>query len=148
SGLSPAHRDLLADRYRLPRPRLKLGRALVGIAHAMMDISDGLVADLHHICETSRVGAVVEAERLPLSPAARAAISADGSLVMAVLAGGDDYELLFTAPAGTAEKIAAIAREAKVQATAVGWIESGQEVTVRDGKGAPIPVTDGGYRHF
>ncbi|MGH7125274.1 MAG: thiamine-phosphate kinase, partial [Stellaceae bacterium] len=99
SELSPAHRDFLTDRYRLPRPRLNLGRALVGIAHAMMDISDGLVADLRHICETSGVGAVVEAERLPLSPAARAAISADGSLVMAVLAGGDDYELLFTAPA-------------------------------------------------
>jgi len=146
--LSPDQRDFLADRYRLPRPRLPLGRRLVGTARAMMDISDGLIADLGHICEASDVGAVVEAARLPLSPAARAAIGADASRLMAALAGGDDYELLFTAPAEAAAGIAAIARETAVPVSAIGRIERGKGVRVVDARGAPITVTDTGYRHF
>jgi thiamine-monophosphate kinase len=146
--LGAAERSFLADRYRLPRPRLRLGQRLVGTARAMMDISDGLVADLGHICEASGVAAVVEAGRLPLSPAARAAIAADPSRLMAALAGGDDYELLFTAPAEAAAGIAAIAAETAVPVTAIGRIEPGQGVGVVDSKGTPIAVTDAGYRHF
>jgi thiamine-monophosphate kinase len=146
--LSGAPRDFLADRYRLPRPRLQLGRRLVGMARAMMDISDGLVADLGHICEASGVGAVIEAARLPLSPAARAAIASDASLLMAALAAGDDYELLFTAPADTADKLAVIAGEAAVPVTAIGRIEQGKGVRVINAKGVAIPVTEPGYRHF
>lgn len=147
-GLGAAERDYLADRYRLPRPRMGLGQRLVGIARAMMDVSDGLIADLGHICEASSVAAVVEAGRLPLSPGVRSAISADGSLLMAVLAGGDDYELLFTVPAAASQTVAAIALETNIPVTAVGRIERGQGVRVVDAMGAPIPVTDGGYRHF
>jgi thiamine-monophosphate kinase len=147
-GLSPAQRDFLADRYRLPRPRLQLGWALVGTARAMMDISDGLVADLGHICETSGVGAVVEAARLPLSPAARAAVAADASCLMAALGAGDDYELLLSAPAEAAGKIASIAREVAVPVTAIGRIERGKGVRVIDETGAAVAVTDAGYRHF
>jgi thiamine-monophosphate kinase len=146
--LSSAERDFLADRYHLPRPRLQLGRRLVGTARAMMDISDGLIADLGHICEASGVGAVVEAARLPLSPAARAAIAADAVRLGAALAGGDDYELLFTAPADTAAGIAAIARETAVPVTAIGRIERGNGVRVVDEQGAQIAMTDAGYRHF
>ena len=146
--LDAAQREFLADRYRLPRPRLRLGQRLVGTARAMMDISDGLVADLGHICETSGVGAVVEAARLPLSPAARAAIVADASRLMAALSAGDDYELLFTASPEAAAGIAALASETDVPVTAIGRIERGTGVRVVDGKGAPIAVTDGGYRHF
>jgi thiamine-monophosphate kinase len=146
--LSSDQRDFLADRYRLPRPRMRLGRRLVGTARAMMDISDGLIADLGHICETSGVGAVVEAARLPLSPAGRAAIAADASRLRLALAAGDDYELLFTAPAEAAAGIAAIARETAVPVTAIGRIERGRGVRVIDRQGAPIAVTDGGYRHF
>ncbi len=71
--LSAEHRDALISRFRLPEPRVELGPALRGIAHAMIDVSDGLLADLGHICETSRVGAVVEQPALPLSAAARVA---------------------------------------------------------------------------
>jgi thiamine-monophosphate kinase len=148
SELSRDQRDFLADRYRLPQPRLPLGRRLVGTARAMMDISDGLIADLGHICEASDVGAVVEVARLPLSPAARAAIGADASRLMAALTGGDDYELVFTAPAEAAARIAAIARETAVPVSAIGRIERGQGVRVVDARGAPITVTDAGYRHF
>jgi len=147
-ALTHDQRDFLADRYRLPRPRLWLGRGLVGTVHAMMDISDGLVADLGHICETSGVSAVVEAARLPLSPAARAAFAADPSLLQAALAGGDDYELLFTAASDACDGIAVIARETSVPVTAIGRIEHGVGVRVIDKHGAPISVTDGGYRHF
>ena len=146
--LGAAHRDFLVNRYRLPQPRLRLGQRLVGIARAMMDVSDGLVADLGHICETSGVAAMVEAAHLPLSPAARAAISADASRVMAALSGGDDYELLFTAPADAANRIATIARETSVPVTTIGRIERGKGVQVNDEQGAPIAVTDAGYRHF
>ena len=146
--LGPSPRDFLADRYRLPRPRLQLGQKLVGIARAMMDISDGLVADLGHICVASGVGAVVEADRLPLSPAARAAIAVDTGLRMAPLAGGDDYELLFTAPADASDAIAAIARETDIAVTMIGRIEPGTGVRAVDDKGGPITVTNGGYRHF
>jgi thiamine-monophosphate kinase len=146
--LDAGHRGFLADRYRLPRPRLELGRRLVGIAHAMMDISDGLVGDLGHICETSGVGAVVEAHRLPLSPAARAAIAVDASLLAAPLAGGDDYELLFTAPADAVDAIARIARETMVPVSSIGNVEPGSGVRVIDERGAPIAVAGGGYRHF
>src|SRR5690349_11979564 len=76
-GIAAEARDFLAGRYRLPQPRLALGQRLVGVAHAMMDISDGLVADLGHIVEASGVGAVIEAALLPLSPAARSVIAAD-----------------------------------------------------------------------
>jgi thiamine-monophosphate kinase len=146
--LTPTQRDFLADRYRLPRPRLQLGRRLIGTARAMMDVSDGLIADLGHICEASGVSAVVEAARLPLSPAARAAIAADAARLGAALAGGDDYELLFTAPADAAAEIAAIARETAVPVTAIGRIERGKGVRVVDAQGAPIAVSDAGYRHF
>jgi thiamine-monophosphate kinase len=100
-GLAAAeHRAALVARYRLPEPRVALGQALVGIASACCDVSDGLMADLGHICETSELAAEVEAERLPLSPAARAALQQDPGLIGAIAAGGDDYELVFTAPPG------------------------------------------------
>ncbi len=146
--LAQMEREFLADRYRLPRPRLRLGQRLVGIARAMMDVSDGLVADLGHICEASGVGAVLEAARLPLSVAGRAAISADGSLLRAAFAGGDDYELLFTAAADAAGAIATVAAEIGVPVAAIGHIESGKAVRLLDPTGAPISVVDGGYRHF
>ncbi|MGH6719309.1 MAG: thiamine-phosphate kinase, partial [Alphaproteobacteria bacterium] len=70
--LAAASRDHLAARYRLPTPRLDLGRGLVGLAHAALDVSDGLLADLGHICVASGLGASIQVDRLPLSPAARA----------------------------------------------------------------------------
>ena len=88
-------RAFLIERYRLPQPRLALGQALRGIASAAIDVSDGLVADLGHILETSGVGAELHADALPLSAAARDLPGARD----AALSGGDDYELLFTGAA-------------------------------------------------
>ena len=142
AALSRAHRDHLVARYRLPRPRLDIGRALVGIAGAAMDISDGLVADLGHLAEASGVAAIVETARLPLSDAARATLDGDPALIQSILTGGDDYEILFTAPAAAAERLAELA------VTPIGRIEAGHGVVALNPKGEPIAVERDGYRHF
>jgi thiamine-monophosphate kinase len=132
--LDPADRAALAQRYRLPEPRLAEGRTLLGTAHAMLDISDGLVQDLGHLCAASGVGAVVELGALPLSPAARRAVTARPALVAAMLGGGDDYELVFAVP--------------EPRFTVIGRIESGQGVRVLDRTGREVDVAVPGYRHF
>lgn len=141
-------RAFLADRYHLPQPRVALGQKLVGIARAMMDISDGLIADLGHLCAASGVGAAIEAARLPLSEAARAAVAADPRRLGAVLGGGDDYELLFTASAEAGEALAALGRATDVPITMIGRIEAGGGVRVLDVEGAEMTVAVAGYRHF
>ena len=146
--LDGAHRAFLADRYRLPQPRLTVGQRLVGAAQAMMDISDGLVGDLGHICETSGVGATIEAAALPLSPAAHAMVAAEPERLLAALGGGDDYELLLTVPVGKAAAIPMLAAETGVPLTRIGRIEVGKGVRVIDAAGNAIPVPVAGYRHF
>jgi thiamine-monophosphate kinase len=143
-----ASRAFLIDRYHLPQPRLALGQRLAAVVHAMLDVSDGLVADLGHLCTASGVGAVVEAALLPLSAAAQPAVSGERRWLEAALAGGDDYELLFSAPEGAAAAIAAVARETGVPVTAIGRIEAGSGVRVLDRDGAPLALAQGGYRHF
>lgn len=146
AGVSPAQADWLAGRYRLPQPRIALGRHLAGKATAAMDVSDGLCADLGHICEASGVAAVIEWDRVPLSEAARAALAGEPGLADAVLGGGDDYELLFTAPALTVERMQAAAMDTPI--AVIGRIEAGQGVTVVDGSGNRISPTQTGWRHF
>ena len=146
--LSQEAREFLLDRYHLPQPRLRLGRRLVGIATAALDVSDGLAADLGHICKTSKVGASIEAVRIPLSPAARAMIEAREASREEALAGGDDYELLFTAPAHAEPALARIAAELDLPLTRLGEIRAEPGLDVLDEGGRPIPLGSGGYRHF
>ena len=132
--LDEADRAALARRYRLPEPRLDEGRTLLDAAHAMLDVSDGLVQDLGHLCDASGVAASVELEKLPLSAAARRAIAARPELIAVALGGGDDYEILFAAP--------------EPRFTVIGLIESGQGVRVIDRTGKEVEVAAPGYRHF
>ncbi|MEI9982647.1 MAG: thiamine-phosphate kinase [Aliidongia sp.] len=141
-GLDPRERDYLADRYRVPRPRLALGRALSGVASAMMDISDGLVGDLEHIAEASDVAAVIDASLLPLSTAATSVLAEAVEHVETVLTGGDDYELLFTAPPD-----AALPEIPGVPVTAIGRIEAGSGARVLDRDGGDLPLGRRGFRH-
>jgi thiamine-monophosphate kinase len=141
-GMSWALRERLVARYRLPEPRLDLGQGLIGIASAAIDISDGLVADLGHLCEASGVAATIDAARLPLSDAARAAIAGEPTLVAAALAGGDDYEILFAAPGSAGAKLASL------PVTQIGRVVTGRGVTVVGADGAVITLEKGGYRHF
>ncbi len=147
--LAPEHRAALIERYRLPRPRMGLGPRLVGIARAATDVSDGLVADLGHLCAASGLGASIEAARVPLSRAARAALGTDGGASPDVLSGGDDYELLFTADPAAAGALADIAAALELSLTAIGRMTEGEGVSVLDAAGLPVKDTGaGGYRHF
>jgi thiamine-monophosphate kinase len=146
--LAPQPRAELIARFRLPEPRTELGPLLSGMAHAMIDVSDGLLADLRHICETSRVAAVVELGRLPLSPAARSIADADPGIRPRLATAGDDYELLFTAPAEAAGAITALSSRLGVPITRIGRVEPGAGVRLVDADGQPIKVQETGYRHF
>lgn len=141
--LDEADRAYLADRYRLPQPRLALGPRLIGLAHAAMDVSDGLVADLGHIAETSGVAAVIEAARVPLSPAGSRA-----DRLELALTGGDDYEILFTAPPSAEAAVAGLGRELGLPLARIGRIDAGAGVTAVNADGAPIRLSSAGWRHF
>ncbi len=148
--LEAAGRAALAARYRLPVPRVALGQALAarGLAHGALDISDGLVADLGHICEASDLGACLSAEAVPLSEAARRALDADPDLHETILTGGDDYELLFTAAPEQAAAIAALSRELSLPLTRIGRMSAGQGVRVEAGDGGEIFLSSKGWAHF
>ena len=134
----------LADRYRLPRPRLALGAALVGIAHAAMDISDGLVQDLGHLCRAGGLAGEILADDLPLSPAARAADRRD-----LCLTGGDDYELLFAVPPAHEAALAAASRATGIAVTRIGTFRAGPaRVTVLDRDRHVMTLPNGGWSHF
>ena len=114
----------------------------------MIDISDGLLADLGHLCDASTLRGVVRQPLLPLSSAARLAIAANPKLNTAVTGGGDDYELLFTAPADAGDAIAEAAAASAVPVTLIGAIEQGEGVALLDASGQPVKVEHKGYAHF
>ncbi|MCA3417568.1 MAG: thiamine-phosphate kinase [Roseomonas sp.] len=138
----------LAQRYRLPEPRLALGQALRGVARAAMDVSDGLVQDLGHLCRAAGCGAEITADAVPLSAAASAALAADAALLPLILTGGDDYELLFAAAPEEAEAVQAASATAGVPVARLGRFIAGEGVVVRDGSGAAITLPQGGWSHF
>ncbi|MBI1283667.1 MAG: thiamine-phosphate kinase [Thiobacillus sp.] len=136
----------------LPTPRVELGIALRGIATSAIDISDGLLGDLGHILERSQtgarpIGARLELAALPVLPVVQAylheAVARD-----CVLAGGDDYELCFTAPADRRDAVEAAARSADVAVTRIGCITAAPGLVVIDGDGQPLPIERTGYDHF
>lgn len=131
----------------LPTPRVELGVALRGVATSAIDISDGLLGDLGHILERSGVGAALEFAALPTHPVAQnylhEAVARD-----CVLAGGDDYELCFTAPAGSTDAVLAAAATAGVAVTRIGRITAEPGLTVLDADGAPLTLDHTGYDHF
>jgi thiamine-monophosphate kinase len=146
--LASEYRTGLIGRFQVPEPRVDLGCRLAGIAHAMIDISDGLIADLGHICETSRVAAVVELASLPLSRPARVIVDGEPGVRTTLAAGGDDYELLFTAPAGLTKAIDGLSSVLGLPITRIGRLEPGEGVGLVDAEGRTIPVSESGYRHF
>jgi thiamine-monophosphate kinase len=146
--LAAADRAALARRFQLPEPRSRLGPRLAGIAHAMCDVSDGLLADLGHICDASRSGATVALAALPLSPAARLAAAGEPELPARLAAAGDDYELLFSAPPEASATIGGLAAELGLPITTIGTIDDGEGVRLVDASGNELPVATAGYRHF
>ncbi|MGV5657457.1 AIR synthase-related protein, partial [Burkholderia pseudomallei] len=135
-----------------PQPRVALGVALAGIAHAALDVSDGLAGDLPHILERSNVRADVDVDAVPRS-AALATLPADVQR-RCMLEGGDDYELCFTAAPSARTAIDAAGARAGVAVTRIGTIRGlsaptdARAVTWRDASGAPLSLTLHGFDHF
>jgi thiamine-monophosphate kinase len=138
----------LADRYRLPRPRLALGRALTGLARAAMDVSDGLVQDVGHLARAGGCAAEIMAGAVPLSDAARAALAADPALLSRILGGGDDYELVFAASPAEAAAVRDAADAARTPVARIGRFLDGEGVRVLDAGGEEIPLSSTGWSHF
>ncbi|WP_296891780.1 thiamine-phosphate kinase [Thiobacillus sp.] len=131
----------------LPTPRVELGIALRGLATSAIDISDGFLGDLGHILERSRVGATLEFSALPTLPVVQAYLH-EAMARECVLAGGDDYELCFTAPASRRDAVRAAAASAGVAVTRIGHIHAEPGLTVIDANGQPLHVDKTGYDHF
>lgn len=138
----------LIARYRLPEPRLALGKSLRGLASAALDVSDGLIADLGHIAEVSKVRIVVNAATIPRSPALRALWGDDPEAVIRAVTSGDDYEIAFTAPAAKREAVLAAAAGAGVAISEIGRVEAGKGVALLDAKGQAMKVGRAGWTHF
>jgi thiamine-monophosphate kinase len=149
--LSAAGRTRCVARLETPVPRIELGLALRGIAHSAIDVSDGLVADLGHILDRSGVGAEIEFAAVPASSILKRYL--DRALARgALLGGGDDYELCFTAPASARDKVLRAGSRANVAVTRVGIIrrrgKSTPQLIVRAADGRPLKIARGGYDHF
>lgn len=142
--------DARALRQRLdrPTPRVQLGRALRGIAHAALDVSDGLLGDLDHLCVQSHLGAEVHLDRVPLSAAARAALAVAPAERNRMLTFGDDYELVFAAAPRDRARIEQAAAGVGVPVTRIGAMRPGQGVHVLDAGGMEVSFGTLGYRHF
>ncbi len=135
---------LLARRYRLPEPRL--GFPLAEFAAAAMDVSDGLVQDLGHLCRAGGVAAEIDAAAVPLSAPA---LAAGPAWLARCLTGGDDYELLLAVPPGAEDRLAAATARLAVPLTRIGrFVPGPPEVRVSAPDGAPMTFSRPGWSHF
>jgi len=141
--------DPLVHRYQLPDPRVSLGNALRGIASAMADVSDGLLADLGHICEASALGATLDAAAVPVSEVARSATGTGDADILALLTSGDDYELVFTVPPDRIDDARAASASTGTPVSEIGRMGGAPaKVTVQSADGRDISPEKTGYRHF
>lgn len=145
--LSKAYRLSLVARYRVPEPRSAIGPRLVGLVHACIDVSDGLIADLGHVCEMSKAGIEVAVRDVPLSAAAKAAVRQSVE-IGELLSGGDDYELAFAAPASARARLLSLAAETGVALTRIGRVVNGRGVTALAADGKSVRFSRAGYTHF
>jgi thiamine-monophosphate kinase len=140
-------REYLIDRLNRPTPRLAAGIALRDQAHACVDVSDGLLADLGHICSASGVGAEIDAALLPRS-SALLGLYDDTTALQFALSGGDDYELCFCVPANQLAQVQADLSRLGGGATRIGRIVAGEGVRVRGHDGAWMEPRAAGWEHF
>jgi thiamine-monophosphate kinase len=144
--------DTVRRAMELPQPRVALGQALRGVATSAIDLSDGLLGDLNHVLQHSRVGAVIEVDAIPRS----AVLRAQSLLVqrLCTLSGGDDYELLFTAPPERAQQVVAAGTAAGVALTRIGRIvgraDAGRDahIALIDADGHPVVHAAASFDHF
>ena len=144
--LDPEATSQLRQAFLRPNPRVAEGQLLAGHGvKTAIDISDGLISDLGHICESSHVGARIEVDRLPVAPEVKANFPKES--VELALSGGEDYELLFTASAQT---IAKVTSAASCPVTVIGDITADKRgrIDLIDSQGRPFHLSQGGWDHF
>jgi thiamine-monophosphate kinase len=149
--LAPEAFRMARARLERPTPRVALGQALRGIASAMIDVSDGLTGDLAHVLEASGTGARIELACVPRSLAMGAKLNGpERALALnCLLAGGDDYELLFTAPASKRAQVTALAVTPTVPITRIGtMVGPAEDLVILDENGDPLPLLPRAFDHF
>ena len=137
----------LKNRYYLPQPRVALGLALVGLASAAMDVSDGLIQDMGHLCSASGLAAVINWPNVPLSPPVITLLESKSISISAIINGGDDYELLFTAPSILRPDIEELSKKAEVSLTRIGYMTEGADVLLMDKENQLISLAGAGFKH-
>lgn len=145
--LSEAVIKAAAPALHQPQPRVSLGLALRGLAHSAIDISDGLLADLGHILERSKVGAELQFASLPASLHLQPYL-AEAAGRQCLLAGGDDYELCFTASASRHAEIMQLATQLALPLTNIGKVIAGRGCIVKGTDGSVMQIEEKGYEHF
>ena len=147
AAVAPEYRGYVQERLERPAPRLAEGLVLRGIASAAVDVSDGLAQDLGHILERSGVGAWLDVDRLPLSPALMASLDRDAA-IMTALAGGDDYELCFTVSPERVTQLDSVAASWECRCTRVGVITGEPGLQLVRADGSAFHLERSGYDHF
>ena len=137
----------LVSRYQFPVARIAAGRHLRGLANSLIDISDGLVAEIGHLMETDSLGAEVTAWELPLSKELVKSAGEDSAISMALFS-GDDYELCFTADPADCGEIKAVSDSIDLPMTRIGVVTDGGEIVIRNSRGEPMDFGNAGYEHF
>ncbi len=148
TGLSAVDRNFLENRYHLPQPRTDLGPSLVDLAASCLDISDGLFADLGHICTESQVGMMINKGKIPLSDAATNALTQNPDCWQSIAGGGDDYELAFTLAPSRKDQILRLAETLDLPLTEIGVVNTGTRPQLKGENGDIIDIENGGWTHF
>ncbi|MEP3278534.1 MAG: thiamine-phosphate kinase [Stappiaceae bacterium] len=142
------HTEFLTGRYLLPEPKMDTHTVLRDFASAAMDISDGLAADLGHLCDASGVGARIQLEKIPLSAAARVVLDQDRDRFSAVIMGGDDYELLVSVPAKHKNAFELASERLGTPVSQIGVVTEGADRLFLDEAGERLAVSKSGFTHF
>ena len=145
--IAASHENYIRARLERPEPRITEGLALRGVASSAIDVSDGLAQDLGHILKRSQVGARLEVERLPLSPALAASLDREAAVV-AALTGGDDYELCFTVPPERTSPLESSAAEWDCRCTRIGVVTAEPGLRLIRADGSAFDLERLGYNHF
>lgn len=147
--LSEADQAYLINRYTSPHPRTALVEVMRENVHAAIDVSDGFLADLEHICGASSLSANVYAHQVPLSPSAKRCLDQGNVLLLDLLSGGDDYELILAIPAERFEDLRIAAEKTGVKLTAVGHFKTGEpRIFIFDEHGEAVDIPSKGWMHF
>jgi len=152
SGLTTGDIDVLQHRYRCPTARIELGQSLRGLATSAIDVSDGLMADLDHVARASKVAIDISCKKIPLSEAFQAALKVNKNLVDLALTGGDDYEIVFTAPKKHARRIKSLSQDLCLKLTKIGKcgaaVKDQYTVQAFTTKNTHYLIGNTGYTHF